>query len=239
MKTEELILRPIGLMSTPFTSKYAAPRQPATSAMNSVGVIRLFPDANFDQAVEDLDGFDFIWVIFWFHENSRWNPKVLPPDGGREKRGVFATRSPHRPNPIGLSLCHLLKISGRSLTVENPDMLDGTPVLDIKPYLPHAEAFPEARSGWIGGGHELTEPPFTVKFAPGVQRILDGMNDREQFEVTHYLTGILARDPHPHDYRRIKPAGKNTFVIAVRLWRFRFRIDNETVNVIEAGRVPS
>lgn len=233
-ETDQLIIRPIGVIHTPFSSKYGAPRQPATASSSAVGVITLDADHNFEQALEDLASFDFLWIVFWFHRNTGWNPKVLPPDGGRRKRGVFATRSPHRPNPIGLSLCRLLAIEGRTLTVENPDMLDGTPVLDIKPYLPHAEAHPEARGGWIAGGHEKTEPRFTVSISPAAQRVLDGMDDRERHEVSDYLRGVLSRDPYPHAYRRIRPAANGTFVIAVRLWRFAYLIEGEAVRVLGA-----
>jgi tRNA (adenine37-N6)-methyltransferase len=238
-ETDQLIIRPIGVIHTPYTSKYAAPRQPGTAAVPATGVITLDPDANFEQALEDLAGFDLLWIVFWFHLNSGWRPKVLPPDGGRKKRGVFATRSPHRPNPIGLSLCRLLEIRGRVLTVENPDMLDGTPVLDIKPYLPHAEAHPGARSGWIAGVHEKAAGPFAVSFSPEVERAFHGMDEHERDEVSAYLHGVLARDPFPHAYRRIKPAANGTCVIAVRLWRFAFVVEGDAVRVLAVDRVPA
>ena len=237
--TDRLIVRPIGVIRTPFSSKYGAPRQPATAAAQAAGVITLHEDANFEQALEDLAGFDFLWIIFWFHRNSGWKPKVLPPDGGRRKRGVFATRSPHRPNPIGLSLCRLMEVRGRTLTVENPDMLDGTPVLDIKPYLPHAEAHPGARGGWIAGGHEMTEGRFAVSFSPDVERVFDRMDAGERHQVRAYLHGVLSHDPFPHAYRRIKSGGNGTCVIAVRLWRFAFVIEADAVRVLGADRVPA
>ncbi|HKI60273.1 MAG TPA: tRNA (N6-threonylcarbamoyladenosine(37)-N6)-methyltransferase TrmO, partial [Mariprofundaceae bacterium] len=90
-----------------------------------------------------------IWVIYWMHLNQGWNPLVIPPRGPKTKRGVLATRAPHRPNSIGLSVVRLLKVEGRELTIAAHDMLDGTPVLDIKPYLPYADALPEATHGWL------------------------------------------------------------------------------------------
>jgi len=98
--------------------------------------------------IRDLQGFDRLWLIFAFHRSEGWKTTVKPPRGG-PKRGVLATRSPHRPNAIGLSAVELVGIEGRTLHLRGVDLLDGTPVLDIKPYVPYADAFPEARAGWI------------------------------------------------------------------------------------------
>jgi tRNA-Thr(GGU) m(6)t(6)A37 methyltransferase TsaA len=226
-----LTLRPIGFISTPYNSKYAAPRQPALASRKSVGTIKLLPDRNFEQALEDLQGFDYIWILFWFHQNTGWKPKVLPPHGGRKKRGVFSTRAPHRPNPIGLSLCRLIDIKGRAIRVESPDMLDGTPVLDIKPYLPHFESKPHARSGWISESHEQYAGRYKVVFAAEVRSALKQLERKERWQIVDYLKSTLAQDPHPHTYRRIKTLSEATSVIAVKRWRFMFRVGGKTVRV--------
>ena len=231
MTESVLTIRPIGFISTPFKSKYAAPRQPASASKKSAGTIKLLAGHNFEQALEDLQGFDYIWVIFWFHKNTNWKPMVLPPHGGRKKRGVFSTRSPHRPNPIGLSLCRLIDIKGRVLRIESPDMLDGTPVLDIKPYLPHAESHPGARTGWIGESNEQSPRPYKVVIAPEVRSALKLVEREERREIVDYLKEILARDPHPHVYRRIKVSSDGTSIIAVRRWRFMFRLEEGTVRI--------
>lgn len=101
-----------------------------------------------EQVVHDLHGFERIWLIFAFHLSEGWKSMVKPPRGG-PKRGVLATRSPHRPNSIGLSAVELIKVEGRTLHLRGVDLLDGTPVLDIKPYVPYADAFPGAKAGWI------------------------------------------------------------------------------------------
>lgn len=90
-----------------------------------------------------------MWIVSWLHLNKHWNPTVVPPRGPRVRRGVLATRAPHRPNQIGLSALRLVGVEGHRLHVEGLDLLDGTPVLDIKPYIPYADAFPDARSGWL------------------------------------------------------------------------------------------
>ena len=111
---------------------------------------------NFDQALADLEGFSHIWVIYWMHLNQGWNPTVVPPRGPKTRRGLFATRAPHRPNSIGLSAVRLKKIEGRTLYVEGHDMLDATPVLDIKPYIPFTDAHPDATSGWLAEADLIT-----------------------------------------------------------------------------------
>jgi len=238
MEGNNFIVEPIGVIATPFKTKYGAPRQPASAAEQTIGVITLNEHQNFEQALEDVLGFEYIWVLFWFHQNKNWKPKVLPPNSGRIKRGLFATRSPHRPNPIGLSLCKLLEVRGRTLRIENPDMLDGTPIIDIKPYIPHAEAFPGARAGWIGEVNEQSEPRYTVTFSAVVKRMLNAVEAKERRELLTYVGGILSRDPHPHSYRRIKVMNDGTSVLAVRRWRFQFEIFDETnVKVFGCSRV--
>jgi tRNA-Thr(GGU) m(6)t(6)A37 methyltransferase TsaA len=231
MEKEILALRPIGVIATPHQSKYGAPRQPASARERSVGVITLNAGENFEQALGDLEGFDYAWILFWFHRNSGWKPKVLPPHGGRTKRGLFSTRSPHRPNPIGLSLCRILKIRGRTLRIENPDMLDGTPILDIKPYLPHAESHPRARNGWIGEGNESTRPRYRVRMAPAAEEALSAVSPAEKRELLPYLDGLLSHDPHPHPYRRITLRPDGGSLLAVKRWRVAFTIKESTVTI--------
>lgn len=234
MTPSPLTLDPIGSIQTPHRSKYSTPRQPGTARSKSVGVITLKPGHNFEQALHDLDGFEYIWVLFWFHENTTWKPKVLPPAGDRKKRGLFATRSPHRPNPIGLSLVRLVSVRGRTLRVENPDMLDGTPILDIKPYVPHAESHAHARSGWLAGQHERTRPAFRVNFASAVARALRSLPPSERTGLRLQLRQTLSHDPYPHPYHRIKPRMDGTWVIAVQRWRFSYVIAGTSINVTEA-----
>jgi tRNA-Thr(GGU) m(6)t(6)A37 methyltransferase TsaA len=146
--SERLTLSPIGIIRTPFPDRVSAPRQ-APASSGAAGTIELFPGRDFEHALSDLEGWEYIWVIFWFHLNTGWRPKVLPPRSGRKRRGLFSTRSPHRPNPIGMSVVKLEEVRGLSIHVRNVDMIDGTPVLDIKPYVPYADAFPNAQTGWL------------------------------------------------------------------------------------------
>ena len=144
--------RPIGILRSPYTRRIDAPHQSTVVEGTETGA---FVQATLElqdwldeKVLQDLAGFERLWLIFDFHRSEGWKSSVKPPRGG-PKRGVLATRSPHRPNSIGLSAVELAKIEGRTLHLRGVDLLDGTPVLDIKPYVPYADAFPDAKAGWI------------------------------------------------------------------------------------------
>ncbi|MDQ3032788.1 MAG: tRNA (N6-threonylcarbamoyladenosine(37)-N6)-methyltransferase TrmO [Myxococcota bacterium] len=146
-------MEPIAIARTPYKERYGTPHQSTALRGTREGApvdatIELLPHVPLD-ALRSLEGFDRIWLIYVFHMNEGWSALVRPPRGPRVKRGVLATRSPHRPCPIGLSAVRLVGIEGRALRVHGVDLLDGTPVLDIKPYVPYADAFPDARAGWV------------------------------------------------------------------------------------------
>jgi tRNA-Thr(GGU) m(6)t(6)A37 methyltransferase TsaA len=142
----------IAYARSPYTQRIDAPHQSTVvagtaTAMAAEAVIEFvedFPAAAF----RDLIGFERIWLVFAFHRSEGWKAEVKPPRGGG-KRSVLATRSPHRPNAIGLSSVELVAVEEKRLRVRGMDLLDGTPILDIKPYVPYADAFPDARAGWI------------------------------------------------------------------------------------------
>ncbi|MFZ4620345.1 MAG: tRNA (N6-threonylcarbamoyladenosine(37)-N6)-methyltransferase TrmO [Bacteroidota bacterium] len=229
--TDQLILTPIGTIRTPYQEKQHAPRQPGVDKQKTVGVIELLPDRNFDQALEHLAGFERVWIIFWFHKNTDWKPKVLPPRSGRTKRGVFATRSPHRPNPIGLSLCTLIEVKGRTITVENPDLLDGTPVLDIKPYIPYAEAFPDSEIGWLAEAENSDEKPYSVEISPLAREQSEWLKTHHDIHILDRVIDILSFDPMPHSYRRIMKNDPDGYVMAIKSWRILFTIQDKNVLV--------
>lgn len=145
-------LRPIACVRSPYAHRIDAPHQPTVVAGTETGAqaqARIeFVDDFPGEALHDLAGFERLWLIFVFDRSQGWKPKVRPPRGGGQ-RGVLATRSPHRPNAIGLSAVELVAVEERALVVRGIDLLDGTPILDIKPYVPYADAFPAARAGWI------------------------------------------------------------------------------------------
>lgn len=135
---------PIGTFRSPQLLHHEAPRQPREDGV--AGVIELAQ--GYQNCIHDLEGFSHVWVLFWFHHARGWNDKVVPPRD-TVKRGVLATRAPQRPNPIGLSVLRLVRIEGRRLVVGGHDLLDGTPVLDLKPYLPYCDSVPDASLGYV------------------------------------------------------------------------------------------
>jgi len=231
---ESFLVLPIGIIRTPHKEKYDAPRQPGTDGKIVEGVITLFPHNNYEQALEDISGFERIWILSWFHKNDGWKPKVLSPRSN-EKKGVFATRSPHRPNPIGISLCKLLDVDGLNIRVENPDLLDETPILDIKPYVPYADAFPDSKIGWLE--NIVSENYFSISINKYAQEQIDWLRTKHNIELLERTKEILSRYPFPHSYRRISERENGEFVFAIKSWRIIFRKDKNNVIVekIESG----
>lgn len=245
MNPSPLSLTPIGVLRTPFLDRASAPRQPP-AARGVKGTLDLYPDGRFEHALHDLDAFTHIWVVFWFHLNDSWRAKVLPPRSSR-RRGVFATRSPYRPNPIGMSALRLERIDGLTLHVQDVDMVDQTPVLDIKPYLPYTDAVANADHGWLETETEPTgvmDPDprraFSVHFSDGASEQLAFLRDRHAIDLSGRIADVLALGPSPHPYRRIKKDGDG-FILAVREWRASFQVRGETVTVerILSGYRPS
>jgi tRNA-Thr(GGU) m(6)t(6)A37 methyltransferase TsaA len=226
-----LELQPIGVLHTPYARRAEAPRQALTQP-EEPGTIELYPGRNFEQALSDLDGFAHIWVLFWFDQNQSWRPKVRPPRSAL-KRGVFSTRSPYRPNPIGLSLVRLEKVEGLSLRILGVDMLDNTPVLDLKPYLAYADAplSPHNTNGWLEEAHLAEEHRrFVVCFAPLATAQLE-LLAQHGVELRRQLETQLGLGPTPHAYRRIRRQEDGTYVVASQSWRARFGVTGQDVLV--------
>jgi tRNA-Thr(GGU) m(6)t(6)A37 methyltransferase TsaA len=136
----------IGVIHSPFKEVRGTPIQP-TASNSSSGVVELFPE--FQEGLEDLDGFSHITLIYHFHL-ARISPLKITPYMDTKARGVFATRAPSRPNPIGISTVRLVKVAGNRLHVEDIDIVDGTPLLDIKPYVPMFDVRDSRMIGWLG-----------------------------------------------------------------------------------------
>ncbi|UCG51348.1 MAG: tRNA (N6-threonylcarbamoyladenosine(37)-N6)-methyltransferase TrmO [Candidatus Latescibacterota bacterium] len=142
---KKVTFTPIGVIRTPFKTRDDAPIQPSR-AEGARGTVEIRPDLA--EGLEDLDGFSHITLIYHLHLSKSFKLKVIPYLDD-VPRGVFATRAPRRPNQIGVSVVRLIKIEGTVLHIENVDMLDGTPLLDIKPYVPGFVDQAEVRSGWL------------------------------------------------------------------------------------------
>lgn len=156
----ELVLRPIGVIHSPFTDQQDTPIQPVYAA-GARGTLELEPELA--EALRDLDGFERIWVLYLFDRVRSFRTLVVPYRDDAP-RGLFATRAPSRPNPIGLSTLRLERIEGTIVHVVDVDVLDGTPLLDIKPYVPAFDAYPSAAAGWLdveGTGRTRADRRFT------------------------------------------------------------------------------
>lgn len=147
-------MQPIGVVRSPYTERFGTPRQPGITDQvkgdaRLPGRIELRPEL--EEGLAGLAAFERIWCLFVFHLNRGHSLTVRSPRDPDDLHGLFSTRSPHRPCPVGLSCLHLVRIEGPVLHVLGLDILDHTPVLDIKPYIPYADAFPAARVGWLEG----------------------------------------------------------------------------------------
>lgn len=227
-----LHVAPIGIIRTPFLDKNAAPRQPCAEDLTRAGEIFLNVGCNFEQALDDLSGFEFIWIVSWFHKNENWKAKVLPPRGSKIKRGVFATRSPHRPNPIGLSLARLVEIKGLVVRVAETDLLDGTPILDLKPYLPFEEAHPDARSGWLEHVANKSSQTFDVSWSQWALEQVEWLKSAFGVELKAPVERVLSREIDPHPYRRISKSKTGARQLAVKSWRVDFEAVDCAVTVL-------
>ena len=227
-----ITLRPIGIARTPFAAKADAPRQ-ARAAEGVEARIELEAGRGFEDALEGIEDWDHLWVIFAFDRSVGWRPKVTPPRSAR-KRGLFGTRAPHRPNPIGMSVVRLLRVEGLTLHVADVDLLDGTPILDIKPYVPWADAIPDASQGWLERPDD-PGPSWAVSFEPRAEAQLEWLAEHleEPSDLRRRIADHLSLGPHPHAYRRIKKVRgeTNAYLLKVTEWRAHFTIEGEQVRV--------
>lgn len=215
----------IGIVHSPFKEKFAIPRQPGLTS--TPAIIELLPPYAVADAVKGLEAFSHIWISFVFHgvTDREWKPLVRPPRlGGNEKLGVFATRSTHRPNPLGLSVVALEKIDvrdGVKLHVRGIDLLDGTPVLDIKPYVPYVDSVGDARSGFAPDKPQR----LTVRWQPDALAIAEKISK----EFRAMVEDILAYDPRPA-YQ--DEPGR---VYGVRLGdvNVRFRVGKDEIEIVD------
>jgi tRNA-Thr(GGU) m(6)t(6)A37 methyltransferase TsaA len=222
----ELTLRPIGFVRSPFLDRASTPRQPA-AARGVRGTIELLPGQNFEHALDDLEAWDHVWILFWFHLNEGWRPKVLPPRSTK-RRGVFSTRSPHRPNPIGLSVLALEAVTGLTLHVRDVDLIDGTPVLDIKPYVPFTDVVPSANSGWLENPDP--GPSFAVAWSALAEQQALWLESTFGVDLAGQVNKILALGHEPHPYRRIRRR-EHGYRLAVKDWRVDFTVEGATLHV--------
>lgn len=217
-----LIQQPVGIIHTPYQQKFAIPRQPGL-VNSAVGIIQFLPQFSDPNMLRDIEQFSHLWLIFQFHATTEqgWSPLVRPPRlGGNQKTGVFATRSSFRPNNMGLSVVEFVKVVLQQKTLElhvrGMDLLDGTPILDIKPYIPYADALPEAKGGFAQ--HSPTLMPVTFSRL-AMQQVLH--LEQHYPELKTLISQVLAQDPRPAYHAKSEPDklyGMNLYKLNIQ-WR--------------------
>ncbi|WP_028488703.1 tRNA (N6-threonylcarbamoyladenosine(37)-N6)-methyltransferase TrmO [Thiothrix lacustris] len=216
------VFKPIGTIVSPYKEKFGIPRQPGL-VTEARATLTLLPPYNLPETVRGLEGFSHVWIIFVFHgtQDQGWKPTVRPPRlGGNARMGVFATRSTFRPNPIGLTVAELLgiQVQGNKISLElaGADLLDGTPVLDIKPYLPYADALTQATAGFAPAAPAVQQ---SVTFSSQASLQCEQKQVQWNTDVRLLVEQILSQDPRP-SYQQGQQAGR---VYAMRLYDFDLR----------------
>lgn len=222
-------MKPIAHIRSDFATKFGIPRQ--SGVVESLQAEIVFaPEYRSRDAVRGLEDFSHIWLIWEFSENVRadWSPTVRPPRlGGNTRMGVFATRSPFRPNPIGLSCVRLEEVVfsdeyGPVLRVAGADLMDGTPIYDIKPYIPYADCHPEATDGFTGRVEMQT---LTVEIPPELL-------SRFPADKRNALTGMLAQDPRP----RYQTDASRVYGLEFGGYDVKFSVDGSTLTVTDIAK---
>ncbi len=223
---------PIGFIRSPYKEKFGIPRQPGLIA-EARGELVFSAPYNRPEAVIGLEGYSHVWLQFLFHQALReqWQPTVRPPRlGGNVRVGVFASRSPFRPNPIGLSVVKLegvRKSNGEVvLELSGIDLLEGTPVLDVKPYVVYVDSIPDARSGFAPVAPAVR---FAVHFSGLAEEQLSSRHESQQ--LRDFITHLLEVDPRPA-YAGDSQPGR---IYGIRLYDFdlRWRISGDVIEVLE------
>ncbi|CAH0538889.1 tRNA (N6-threonylcarbamoyladenosine(37)-N6)-methyltransferase TrmO [Vibrio marisflavi] len=226
-------LSPVGIIESPYKEKFSVPRQPrlVTSATSRV---KLIGDANCPESVRGLEQFSHLWLLFLFDKNleAGWKPTVRPPRlGGNERIGVFASRATFRPNGIGMSAVELKGISHLDghiyIDLGSVDLVDGTPIVDIKPYIPYSDSISNAQ-----GGYAQEKPcELTVGFSAQAKTTLEARKNGTHEQLV--IEQVLAQDPRPA-YKKGKPDSKEYAVYLFDL-NVRFTVNENliTVNTIE------
>ena len=221
-----------------FTDKFGIPRQSGL-VDDVISTIVFEPKYRNPDAIKGLNGFSHLWIIWVFDagfaektDDTTWSPMVRPPKlGGNTRMGVFATRSPNRPNPIGLSCVRIVEICdsdrGPLIRVAGADLKNNTPILDIKPYLPFTDSHPEAKGGFAEEQNRKMEP-LGVEIPSDIASLFDA----ERLEA---LCGVLAADPRPH-YQK---DSERIYALEFAGYELKFQVRNNCVVVVEAGPLPA
>lgn len=226
----------IGHVKSGYPDKFGVPRQ--SGLVHSVdSEIIIENQFQPEISLQGLERFTHLWILFIFHLNDSkgFHAKVHPPRMNGESIGVFATRSPHRPNPVGLSLVKIKKVHSDRIEVDGIDLVDGTPVIDIKPYLPQFEIRSDAKAGWV---EDTSSTVIVVEFDPQAEAQLnDWIKNNGHENLRQAIVDIIRQDPRPVIYRGSEQTGgkyrqDHTFRLYDKDIRFKF-LTAEHATVVE------
>ncbi len=225
---------PIGYFHCDSRYRFETPRQGVFA--DNAGWILLEDDPRLVDACRDLDGIDRLWILFCFHLNAGWRPFVHPPIApGKRRIGVFATRAPYRPNPIGISCVKLERVEGRKLHLRNFDLLDGTPVLDIKPYSADIDSFPDARIAWLDAARVES---WQIEFSDSVLEQIGFLRKIGAPDMENFCRVQLTTDPFNARRKRVVRLDDGSFEIGCRTWRLHFTVE-ESRHLIRIDQIRS
>jgi len=227
MPVDKFCVRPIGTFNCADTKKYNVPRQAVLNPKN--GLITLEPNLNFEQALDDVSGFSHIWLIYLF-DNEKWKPKVQTPRS-LIKKGVFATRSPYRPNPIGISLVELVRIQKLTVEIKNYDLLDQTRILDIKPYIHYSDSAENTQAGWLNDVEK-----FDLTYSDEFYIKLLHYFPEKPTELIDFIHQQLSYAPINHPNKRVKET-KSGYVLSYKTYRINFSLKENRITVLSLDKV--
>lgn len=236
MNNSVIPLQVIGTVQSPYKEKFAIPRQP-NLVDAAKGTITLINKANNADLVQGLAQFSHIWLLFIFHETQQqgWKPLVRPPRlGGNKKMGVLATRSTFRPNPIGMSVVKLIHIEVLQkdviIHVSGLDLLDNTPIVDIKPYIPYSDAIPDAQAGFA---QSQPEKSLSVNFTESALTVLESISAKYP-DLRTLITQVLQQDPRPA-YKKNSTTNQaiDEKIYGITLYDFNIRWRLSTITSID------
>ncbi|ENI4128638.1 tRNA (N6-threonylcarbamoyladenosine(37)-N6)-methyltransferase TrmO [Vibrio fluvialis] len=227
-------IEPIAVIESPYKEKFAVPRQPRL-VPSATARVKLLGESNCPEAVRGIEQFSHLWLLFLFDQNLQagWKPTVRPPRlGGNERIGVLASRSTFRPNGIGMSAVELRGVSKQGdqiyLDLGSVDLVDGTPIIDIKPYIPYSDSIADALGGYAEAEPEQTEVAFSAAALETLQRLPDG-------QVQQAVIGeVLAQDPRPA-YKKNK-ADMKEYAVNLYDLNVKFMVNGNLVTVTAIER---
>lgn len=227
-------IEPIGQIESPYKEKFAVPRQPRL-VCSARARVRLLGEANCPESVRGIEQFSHVWLLFLFDQNlaAGWKPTVRPPRlGGNERIGVFASRSTFRPNGIGMSAVPLLGVTQQGeqiyLDLGSVDLVDGTPIVDIKPYVPYSDSIPEAMGGYAHAEPELAEVIWTEK------ALVELRSQRDVNHIQTVINEVLAQDPRPA-YKK-KRLDQKEYAVNLFDLNVKFMVNDNLVTVTAIER---